>query len=153
MISAVVFVPSNDVENSFDQLAALTKFVVKMYMLQTEFWTTSRIIVLGGSISMLQEVYQHFQSIFGICFTAQMASFQEQIMELRGGTECSRHVLLPLILCFRSFLKCYKSRKLLSEWEFYKMKVAFSTKKKIVDCNQVSSELSMTCQIVKEFIV
>ena len=60
MISAVVFVPSNDVENSFDQLAALTKFVVNMYMLQTEFWTTSRIIVLGGSVSMLQEVYQHF---------------------------------------------------------------------------------------------
>ena len=60
MISAVVFVPSNDVENSFDQLAALTKFAVNMYMLQTEFWTTSRIIVLGGSVSMLQEVYQHF---------------------------------------------------------------------------------------------
>ena len=60
MISAVVFVPSNDVENSFDQLAALTKFAVNMDMLQTEFWTTSRIIVLGGSVSMLQEVYQHF---------------------------------------------------------------------------------------------
>ena len=153
MISAVVFVPSNHVENSFDQLAALTKFAVNMDMLQTEFWINLRIIVLGGSVSMLQEVYQHFQSIFRICFTAQMTSFQEQIMELRGGTEYSRHMLLPVILRFGSFLKCYKSRKLLSEWEIYKMKVAFSTKKKIVDCNQVSSELSMTCQIVKELIV
>ena len=60
MISAVVFVPSNDVENSFDPLAALTKFAVVMDMLQTKFWTASRIIMSGGSVLMLQEVYQHF---------------------------------------------------------------------------------------------
>ena len=38
-----------------------------MEMVEMEFWTTSRIIVLGGSVSVLQEVYQNFQSIFGTC--------------------------------------------------------------------------------------
>ena len=52
-------------------------FVINMEIVPTEFWTTSRIIMLGGSVSLLQEVYQHFQWIFGICFTAQMTSFQE----------------------------------------------------------------------------
>ena len=60
-------------------------------MVQMEFWTTSRIIMLRGSMSMLQDVYQHFQSIFGICFTAQMTSFQKQTMQLRGDTEDSKH--------------------------------------------------------------
>ena len=95
-----------------------------MKMVQMEFWTTLGIIMLGGSLSILQEVYQHFQSIFEICSTAQITSFQEQIMQLRGGTEVSKHMFLPIILCFESFLKCYKRSKLLPEWEFYKMKVA-----------------------------
>ena len=84
-----------------------------------EFWTTSRIIMLRDSVSMLQEVYKHFQSI-----TAQMASFQEQITQLRGG---------------KVFLKCYKRKKLLSEWGFYKMNVAtdfFYKEEKYADCNQ-----------------
>ena len=68
---------------------------------------------------MLQEVYKHFQSI-----TAPMASFQEQITQLRGD---------------KLFLKCYKRRKLLSECRFYKMNVAtdfFCKEKKYADCNQ-----------------
>ena len=68
--------------------------------------------MLGDSVSMLQEVYQHFQLIFGICFAAQMTSFQEKIMQLRGGTEGSKHMFLPVILYFGSFLKSYKRRKL-----------------------------------------
>ena len=51
--------------------------------------------MLVGSVSMLQEAYQLFQPIFRICFTAQMTSFQEQIMQLRGGTEGS--LFLPVI--------------------------------------------------------
>ena len=121
MSSALAFVPPNDVQNSFDQLAAL----IRNQYGNMEFWTTSRIIMVGGSESMLQEVHQHFQSIFGICFTAQMMSFQEQIMQLRGGTEGSKHMFLPVILCFRSFSKSYKKRKLL-----------FAERRRYVDCNQ-----------------
>ena len=80
---------------------------------------------------MLQEIYQHFQSIFEICFTAQMSSFQEQIMQLRGSTEGSKHMFLPVILCFGSFLKSYKRRKLLSEWEFYKIVDNFQNRQRI----------------------
>ena len=109
MISVLAFVPPNDVQNSFDQLAALIH--INMEMMQMEFWTNWRTIMLGGSVSMLQKVYQHFQSIFGICFTAQMTSFQEQIMELRFSTESSKHMFLPVILCFGSFLKCYQKEE------------------------------------------
>ena len=85
-----------------------------------------------------------------------MTSFQEQIMQLRGGTEGSKHMFLPVILCFGSFSKSYKKRKLLSEWEFYKMKVATNLLHKEEDtliATSVSSELSMTSQIVKELII
>ena len=105
---------------------------------------------------MLQEVYQHFQSIFGICFTTQMASFQEQIMQLRGGTQGSQHMFLPVILCFGSFLKSYKRRKLLPECEFYKMKVTTNVLNKEEDmliAASIFSELSMTSQIIKELII
>ena len=91
---------------------------------------------------MLQEVYQHFQSIFGIYFTAQMTSLQEQIMPFP-----------PVNLCFESFFKSCERRKLLSEWGFYKMKVATNLLHKEEDmliATSVSSELSMTFQIVKE---
>ena len=56
-------------------------FAINMEMVQMEFWTTSRIIMLGGSVSILPEVYQHSELIFEICFTTQMTSFQEQIIE------------------------------------------------------------------------
>ena len=101
-------------------------FAINMEMVQMEFWTTSRKMVLGGSVSMIQEVYQHFQSIFGICFTAQVTSFQEQITQLRGDTEGSKYMFLPVILCFGSFLKCSGRRKLLLQWEFYKTKVTIN---------------------------
>ena len=77
-------------------------------------------------------------------------------MQLRGGTEGSKHMFLPVILCFGSFLKSFKRRKLLSEWEFYKMKVATNLLHKEEDtliATSVSSELSMTSQIVKELII
>ena len=151
MISALAFLPPNDVQNSFDQLAAL----IRNQYGNMEFWTTSRIIMVGGSVSMLQEVHQHFQSIFGICFTAQLTSFQEQITQLRGATEGSKHMFLPVILRFGSFLKSYKRRKLFSEWEFYKMKVVtnFLHKEDTLIATSVSSKLSMTSQIVKELII
>ena len=85
-----------------------------------------------------------------------MMSFQEQVMQLRGDTEGSKHMFLPVILCFGSFLKCYRRRKLLLEWEFYKMKVATNLLHKEEDtliATSVSSELSMTSQIVKELII
>ena len=85
-----------------------------------------------------------------------MTSFQEQIMQLRSGTKGSKHVFLPVILCFGSSLKSYKRRKLLSEWEFYKMKVATNLLHKEEDtliATSVFSELSMTSQIVKELII
>ena len=50
-------------------------FAINMEMVQMEFWTTSRIIMWRGSVSMLEEVYQHFQLVSGICFTAQMTRF------------------------------------------------------------------------------
>ena len=130
MISALAFVPPNDVQNSFDQLAAL---ICNQYGNGADG-------VLGyfedhyvGRFRVNAQSFQHFQLIFGICFTAQMTSFQEQIMQLRGGTEGSKHMFLPVTMCFGSFLKSYKRRTLLSEWEFYKMKVATTscTKKKI----------------------
>ena len=101
-------------------------FAINMEMVQMEFWTTSRKMVLGGSVSLIQEVYQRFQSIFGIYFTAQVTSFQEQITQLRGDTEGSKHMFLPVLLCFGSFLKCSRWRKLLSQWEFYKTKVTIN---------------------------
>ena len=109
MISVLAFVPLKDLQNSFDKLAALIH--INMEMMQMEFWTNLRAIMLAGSVSMLQEVHQHFQSIFGICFSAQMTSFQEQIMELRFSTEGSKHIFLPFILCFGSFLKCYQKKE------------------------------------------
>ena len=121
-----------------------------------EFWTTSRITMLGVSVSMLQQVYQHFQSIFGVCFTAQMNSFKGQIMQFRCDAEGSKHVFLPVILCFGSFLKCCKRRKLLPQWEFYKMRVATNLLHKEEDtliATSLSSELSMNSQIVKELII
>ena len=154
MISALAFLPPNMFKTHLINLLLL--FATNTEMVQMEFWTTSRIIMLGGSASMHQEVYQHFQSILGICFTAQMTSFQEQIMQLRNGTKGSKHVFLPVILCFGSSLKSYKRRKLLSEWEFYKMNVATNLLHKEEDtliANSVSSELSMTSQIVKELII
>ena len=85
-----------------------------------------------------------------------MKSFQEQIMLLTGGTEGSTPMFLPVILCFGSFLKSYKRRKLLSEWEFYKMKVAtnlFHKEEDTLIAASVSSELSMISQVVKELII
>ena len=153
MISALAFLPPNDVQNSFDQLAAL---ICNQYGNGADG-------VLGyfedhyvGRFRVNAQSFQHFQSIFGICFTAQMTSFQEQIMQLRGGTEGSKHMFLPVILCFGSFSKSYKKRKLLSEWEFYKMKVATNLPHKEEDtliATSVSSELLMTSQIVKELII
>ena len=122
-------------------------FAINMEMVQMEFWTTSRKMVLGGSLSMIQEVYQHFQSIFGIYFTAQVTSFQEQITQLRGDTEGSKHMFLPVLLCFGSFLKCSRRRKLLSQWEFYKTKVTINFLHKEEDtliATSISLELSMT---------
>ena len=107
-------------------------------------------------MSVLQEVYQNFQSIFETCFTAQMTSFQEQIMRLRCDTEGSKHMFLPVILCFGSSLKCFKRTKLLSQWEFYKMKVASNLLHKeenTLIATSVSSELSMTSEIVKQLIM
>ena len=154
MISALAFVPPNDVQNSFDQLAAL--ICNQMEMVQMEFRTSSRIIMLGGSASMFHKAYTNVSNEFLECFTTQMMSFHEQIMLLRGGTEGSKHIFLPVLLCFGSLLKCYKRRKLLSEWEFYKMKVATILLHKEEDAliaTSLSSELLMTFQIVKELIM
>ena len=129
---------------------------INMEMVQMEFWTASRITMLGVSVSMLQQVYQHFQSIFGICFTAQMNSFKGQIMQLRFGAEGSKHVFMPVILCFGSFLKCCKMRKVLPEWEFYKIRVAtnlFHKEEDTLTATSLSSELSMNSQFVKELII
>ena len=108
-------------------------FAINMEMVQMEFWTTSRIIILEGSASMLQEVYQHFLSVFGICFTTQMTSFQEEIMQLRGGTESSKHTFLSVILCFGNFLRCYKGGNCCQGGNFTKWRwpPISSTKKKV----------------------
>ena len=103
MISALAFVPPNDVQNSFDQLAALIRN--QMEMVQMEFWTSSRIIMLRGSVSMLHKAYTNVSNQFLECFTTQMMSFQEQIMLLRGSTEGSKDIFLLVLLCFGSFFK------------------------------------------------
>ena len=76
--------------------------------------------MLGDSVSMLQEVYQHFQLIFGICFATQMTSFQEQIMQLRSGTEGSKHMFLPVILCFGTFLEVLQEEETYQSGNFTK---------------------------------
>ena len=76
-------------------------------------------------------------------------------MQLRGGTEGSKHIILPVTMCFGSLLKSYKRRTLLSEWEFYKLKVATNLLHKEEDtliATSVFSELLMTSQIVKQLI-
>ena len=102
MISVLAFLPPSDVQNSFDQLAAL---ICNQYENGADG-------VLGyfedhyvGRFRVNTQSFQHFQSIFGICFTAQMTTFQEQIMQLRGGTEGSKDMFLPVILCFGSLTK------------------------------------------------
>ena len=77
-------------------------------------------------------------------------------MQLRGSTEGSTYMFLPVSLCFGSFLKCWKRRKLLSEWKFYNMKVAanlFHKEEDTLIATSVSSKLSMTSKIVKELII
>ena len=137
MISFLAFVPPNDVQNSFDQLAALIH--INMEMMHMEFWTYSRTIMLGGSVSMLQEVYQHFQSIFGICFIAEMTSFQRQMMALRFGTEGYKHMFLPVILCFGSFLKCYQKEETVVRVGILQNEGGHQPppqRRRYVDCNQ-----------------
>ena len=85
-----------------------------------------------------------------------MSSFKGQIMQLRFGAEGSKHVFMPVILCFGSFLKCCKMRKVLPEWEFYKIRVAtnlFHKEEDTLTATSLSSELSMNSQFVKELII
>ena len=96
MISALAFLPPNDVQNSFDQLAAL---------IRNQYGNDA-----DGVLDYFEDNYvgrfrvnaprgiPNFQSIFGTCFTAQMTSFQEQIMRLRCDTEGPKHMFLPVIL-------------------------------------------------------
>ena len=111
--------------------------------------------MLGGSVSMLQEVYQHFQSIFRICFTAQMTSFQEQIMQLGGGTEGSKHVFA----CNPVFWKFLEV--LLKEETVVRVGILQNEgghhpppqRRNMLIANNVSSKFSMTYQIVEELII
>ena len=77
-------------------------------------------------------------------------------MQLRFGAEGSKHVFMPVILCFGSFLKCCKMRKVFPEWEFYKIRVAtnlFHKEEDTLTTTSLSSELSMNSQFVKELII
>ena len=101
------------------------------------FWTNSKTIMLGGSVSVLQEVYQHFQSIFGTCFTAQMTSFQEQIMQLRDGTEGSKRMFLPVIV-FLKFLEVLQKEETVVRVEILQNEGGHQPppQRRYVDCNQ-----------------
>ena len=124
-----------------------------MEMVQMEFWTTSRIIILAGSCVNAPRGIPTFPIHFWIMFHCTDDKLpQTKNMLLRGGTEGSKHRFQPVILCFGSFFKSYKRKKLLSEWELNKMKMATNLlhKEDTLIATSLSSELLKTSQIVKE---
>ena len=115
MISSLAFLPPNDVQNSFDQHAALIR---SQYGIDAD-----------GVLDYFEDHYvgrfrvnaQRGIPTFPIDFWNMFHRTDDKLPRTNNAVEGwhrgSKHMFLPVILCFGSFSKSYKKRKLLSEWE------------------------------------